>query len=373
MVVGTETMNLSKNLLLKFLRAVLFGEKLDASDFAEADWKSIFQLADEQTVSALLLDGMSLLPSECIAIPLGNKLKRIAAMQRIEQMNRLHRKVIVKIDRALKSEGIPVVFMKGQTTALRYPNPLHRTPGDIDFVVNSKDFKKTMDILEKIGKVDHALVHEHHGMAWVDGVTVEPHYKVHNYQSPSTDYAMQEMFASVFPSELSSADMDGYAVPVFPPTFESVFLISHMVNHVYEEGLGLRQVIDYAMFLSSCADKIDWLQHHEYLHQMHMKRAWRIFTCICVDYLGMSLPSQVEPFSHQEKVWAEKMMEDIMRVGNFGRGEYVFHHRGFKDAFNNYCWVAKRCWNLGFVCPSEARWWIISKVKRFFWKKSFKK
>lgn len=54
-------MNLSKDLLLKSLRAVLFGKKLYASDFAEADWKSIFQLADEQTVSALLLDGMSLL------------------------------------------------------------------------------------------------------------------------------------------------------------------------------------------------------------------------------------------------------------------------------------------------------------------------
>ena len=46
-------MNLSKDLLLKSLRAVLFGEKLDASDFAVADWKSILQLADEQTVSAL--------------------------------------------------------------------------------------------------------------------------------------------------------------------------------------------------------------------------------------------------------------------------------------------------------------------------------
>lgn len=37
MVVGTETMNLSKDLLLKFLCAVLFGEKLDAYDFAEAE------------------------------------------------------------------------------------------------------------------------------------------------------------------------------------------------------------------------------------------------------------------------------------------------------------------------------------------------
>lgn len=366
-------MNQSYKLLFLLLRAALLEEKIDASKFVEADWKQIFYLSDIQTVSSLVLDGIGMLPHSVLQIPFDKKRMLIAKMQRMEQINTLHRCVIVKIDKALKSEGISVVFMKGQTTALRYPNPLHRTPGDIDFVVDPKDFKKTMEVLEKIGKVDHNLVHEHHGMAWVDGVTVEPHYKVHNYQCPSTDYAMQEMFASVFPSELSSADMDGYAVPVFPPTFESVFLISHMVNHVYEEGLGLRQVIDYAMFLSSCADKIDWLQHHEYLHQMHMERAWRIFTCICVDYLGMSLPSQVESFSHQEKVWAEKMMTDIMRVGNFGRGEYVFHHRGFIDAFNNYCWVAKRCWNLGFVCPSEARWWIISKVKRFFWKKSFKK
>ena len=70
-------------------------------------------------------------------------------MQRIEQTNCLHRKVIAKIDQTLKSEGIPVIFMKGQTTALRYPNPLHRTPGDIDFVVNPKDFKKTMEVRKR--------------------------------------------------------------------------------------------------------------------------------------------------------------------------------------------------------------------------------
>lgn len=366
-------MNQSQKLLFLLLRAALFEEKIDASKFVEADWKQIFYLSDIQTVSSLVLDGIGMLPHSILQISFDKKMMLFAKMQRMEQINTLHRCVIVKIDKALKAEGIQAVFMKGQTVALRYPNPLHRTPGDIDFVVSLKDFDRTMAVMEKIGKVDHGLVHEHHGMAWVDGVTIEPHYKVHNYQRPSTDQAMQEMFSSVFPSKLSYADIDGYEVPVFSPTIESVFLTSHMVNHVYEEGLGLRQVIDYAMFLSSCADKIDWLQHREYLHQMHMERAWRIFSCICVDYLGMSLPSQVESFSHQEKVWAAKMMADIMRVGNFGRGEYVFLHRGFKDAFNNYCWVVKRCWYLGFVCPSEARWWIISKVKRFFWKKSIKK
>ena len=311
-----------------------------------------------------------MLPPESLRISLDDKLSRLGKMQRMECVNSLHRSVIVKIDKALKAEGIQAVFMKGQTTALRYPNPLHRTPGDIDFVVSADDFGKTMAVMEKIGKVDHDLVHEHHGMAWVDGVTVEPHYKVHNYQRPSTDRAMQEMFSSVFPEGLVSAEMDGYQVPIFPPTFESVFLISHMVNHVYEEGLGLRQVIDYAMFLHACAARIDWVKHGEYLHGMRMERAWRIFTCICVKYLGLELPSQVEPFSHQEDKWADRMMDDIMKVGNFGRGEYVFSHRGWLDAWRNYRWVARRCYRLGFVCPSEARWWIVSKVTRFFWKKS---
>lgn len=289
-------MTQNQELLLSLLRAALFGEKINASAFAEADWKEIFHLADVQTVFALALDGTAALPQDAVEELKDVALELCAKVARMERANILHHSVIVKIDKALKAEGIQAVFMKGQTVALRYPNSLHRSAGDIDFVVSPKDFERTMVVMEKIGKVDHGLVHEHHGMAWVDGVTVEPHYKVHNYQCPSTDRAMQELFTSVFPAKLAFAEVDGYSVPVFPPTFESVFLISHMVNHVYEEGLGVRQVIDYAMFLSKCADKIDWMQHHEWLYKMKMERAWRIFTCICVTYLGLHLPSQVEPF-----------------------------------------------------------------------------
>ena len=151
-------------LLLSLLRAALFGEKLDASAFAEANWKQILRLSDIQTVSSSALDGMGMLPNSALRMALGEKLSHIGKMQRLEQVNMLHRSVIVKIDKALKAEGIHAVFMKGQTVALRYPNALHRTPGDIDFVVDPMDFKKTMEVLEKIGKVDHDLVHEHHGM-----------------------------------------------------------------------------------------------------------------------------------------------------------------------------------------------------------------
>lgn len=361
-------MSITEQQLLAIIRAAIWGVKPDTSLFKDVSWRDIIHLADIETVKGILLDGISLLPKELM--PDEDTVMDLAGRQnKIVQHNHVHRGTIVQIDKKLKENGITAVFMKGQMTGLRYPKPLHRQPGDIDFVVGREDSPKTLDVLETIGKVDRTLVHEHHGMAWVNGVTVEPHYKVHNYQRPSTDKAMQEMFAEVFPDKLITAEIDGYKVNIFPPTFESVFLVSHMVNHVYEEGLGLRQVIDYAMFLDKCADKIDWLQHDESLYKMRMQRAFRIFSCICVTYLGLPLPSQVESFSFQEKEWAKKMIEDILEVGNFGRGKYVFHHNGLKDALRNYFWVLGRCIHLGFVCPSEARWWIISKFTRFFWKK----
>ena len=361
-------MTIVQEQLLSLLRAALLGIKPDVAIFKNVSWKDVIHLADIETVRGLLLDGISLLPQELM--PDEDTVMDLAGQQnKIVQHNQVHRETIVQIDKALKANGITAVFMKGQITALRYPQPLHRQPGDIDFVVGKEDFPMTLDVLDSIGKVDRNLVHEHHGMAWVNGVTVEPHYKVHNYQRPSTDEAMKEMFSEVFPDKLIKADLDGYKVNVFPPTFESVFLISHMVNHVYEEGLGLRQVIDYAMFLNKCADRIDWLQHDKYLYRMRMQRAFRIFTCICVEHLELYLPSQVEPFSYQERQWAKRMIEDIMTVGNFGRGQYVFHHNGMNDAFHNYLWVLGRCYLLGFVCPSEAKWWVLSKFTRYFRKR----
>jgi hypothetical protein len=365
-------MTIDQQQILAIIKAALWGVKPDASLFQDVDWKAIDDLAKVETVRGLLIDGISRLskefmPNEDIVMDF------VGQQRKIEIQNEAHRETIVQIDKILREKEITAVFMKGQMTALRYPNPLRRQPGDIDFVVDKKDFSSTLDALETIGKVDRQLIHEHHGMAWVNGITVEPHYKVHNYQRPSTDKAMQEMFKEIFPYHRAQADIDGYQVNIFPPTFESVFLISHMVNHVYEEGLGLRQVIDYATFLNKCADKINWVKHDEYLDQMRTQRAFRIFTCICVEYLGLTPPSQVEPFSYQEKEWAKKMIEDIFEVGNFGRGKYVFKHDGISDAFRNYCWVFSRCLRLGFVCPSEARWWVVSKFTRFLWKLNLKK
>ena len=50
MVVGRERMNVCKDLVLKFVGGVVFGEKVDGCDFGEGDWKRMFELGDEESV-----------------------------------------------------------------------------------------------------------------------------------------------------------------------------------------------------------------------------------------------------------------------------------------------------------------------------------
>ncbi|HAT62582.1 MAG TPA: hypothetical protein DCS83_08620, partial [Prevotella sp.] len=91
--------------LLTLVRATMWGESPDASLFRDADWKGIFRLADIETVSCLVLDGISLLPKE-VHPPLLIKLQRIAQMQKVERVNRLHRSIIARIQDVLETEGI---------------------------------------------------------------------------------------------------------------------------------------------------------------------------------------------------------------------------------------------------------------------------
>lgn len=347
--------------LLSVVRTALNGDD-DRLGNCPMDYQMMMRMAEEQAVQGLLLDSIAKLPKET-APPLPMLLRLTGVVcQQMENINRQHIDVIGKIAATLDDAGIKAVFMKGQTTGRRWPAPLHRTPGDIDFLVGKEDYLRTLDVLEGIGRVDRALRHEHHGMAFVDGVQIEPHYKIHNYQCPWTDRRMNGLANHVLRHDGSKAVIGGHEVNVLPTTFESVFLISHIVNHIYEEGLGLRQLVDYAMLLRHEYHNIDWERHGQWLNDVSMTGAWRIVACLCQDFLGAERHWEFTEKEHERAGW---LMMDVMAVGNFGRAAYTFRHDTIWHRLRNYRWVVRRAWRMGFVCPNEALWWPISKMIRF--------
>lgn len=359
-------------LFLELLQVSLGTRDYLSREPSESEWGRIFELAEIQTIAGILIDGIELLPSNQRP-PTDLLLEWIGITQIIENQYHVHKAVAQKTYDCLRAGHIDVAFMKGLVCGARYPHPEHRQSGDIDFVVADKDFPKALDKLEEIGTVDREMVHEHHGMVYVGDVNLEPHYKVHNYQNPKVDKAMRDIFDGVFPQSLVEVKVGELMLPAFPPAFECALLVGHMVNHVYAEGLGMRQVVDFMIFLQKEHDTIKTDDCRRYLKMMRMERAFRIFACLCEDALGMSHELLGLRYSFKEKKFANKLLADILKVGNFGRGADYLGQNRFLVPIKSYFWVFGRCVTLGYLCPAEARWWPVSKFVRYFRGKILKK
>ena len=366
-------MVLATNLFIDLLQVSLGNKDALSKVPTEKHWEEMQDLAVVQTLTGVLLDGIERLPAE--QRPTQDLLLEwIGETLIIEAQNKQQRQVFQKAYSCLEKGGVKVAFMKGLVCGARYPIPERRECGDIDFVVKDAFFSRTLDLLEEIGEVDQNLVHEHHGMVYVDDVLLEPHYKVHNFQNPRVDKAMKKLFGEVFPERLASVRIGDMDVPVFPSAFEGVILTGHMVNHVYADGLGLRQVVDFYYWIISNfvsnpggTDFKDELWRG--LRMLRMERAFRVFAYICEQYMGLSSKVLRLDYTEKEKRTANKLMEDIMAVGNFGRGECYLGDNHWLIPLRSYMWVLGRCWKLGSLCPAEARWWPVSKLRRFWLKK----
>ena len=365
-------MTKEEKLLLELVQVGLGVKRELSHNPSSEEWSSLFELSQIQAVTGVAFDGAQRVAEKGSKPPFELLMEWIGLSEQIKSQNEIHRSVLKKTLSCLKSHDIDVAFMKGLVVGARYPNPKSRQCGDIDFVVSEMDFSKTLDALDTIGEVDRSLIHEHHGMAFVDGVTLEPHFKVHNFQNPKVDEAMRELFGEFFPDDLAHENIDGEDIPTFPPEYELAILVGHMVNHVYAEGLGLRQMIDFMMFMNKKYPSIDKEKGIGYLRRVKMERTFRIFTCICERYLGLAKRISGLDYSEKERRFADFMMEDIMKVGNFGRAKRNVGHHFLMRPINSYLWVTKRCWLLGYLCPAEVRWWPFSKVGRFIWKVSQK-
>lgn len=335
------------------------------------EWDELYELARTQTLSGVVFAAVQKLkPSETFYFPETIRFRWLGMVAKIQQKNETHRRVIGLVSEHLQSRGIGPVFMKGLICASRYPEPLLRQPGDIDFVVSKDELGLTLDALEEIGDVDRKIVHEHHGMAYVDGVQLEPHYKLHNFQHPGVDRFAKGLQEWLFADRkrVRKVAIGSAEIPAMPMELEGVFLVSHMVNHVYEEGLGLRQVMDYALWLMALMNQetFDWRLHDEWLKGMRMTRAHRVFVRMCEVYLGV--PSNIcgYMYSENEKRFSDKLMADILKVGNFGRGGYVFDYSSHWGELKNYLWVYRRAVRLHYLCPAEAWMWPVSKLVRWF-------
>ena len=342
------------------------------------------RIAKEQTVQVIVTDGIEALPSELW--PSKEIMFKLMAIRiKTKHLHLQLNATLVKITQALQAAGIPSVLLKGQGLAHNYRLLDSRMCGDIDLYVGLENFEKASDVICTLNptqtkeEIEHDALHRHFD---IDDVNLELHQKA----SSSANKRQDRLFDAWTKSNLDdhfndgslpTIDFDGTPVNTPSANYNAVFILHHAVRHMITEGIGLRQICDWTMFLYKHHAEINEEELRATLLKFHMGAIWREFGILAINMLG--LPPSCLPLApgNLSSKKTDKLLEQIFAYGNFGQydknGRISNESNILKRKWRSLWVQTRHFWKNARLFPrftfSYSAGWYPDAIARFFRRK----
>ena len=234
-----------QKIFFDFLRFCIGSAKEIPDSLKEADWKELYAIAKKQCLVGVLFDGIKKLPAEHVGIEKELLLQWMAESQMLEKANVRLNDAAIQVSEWFRKKGFRTCILKGQGNALMYPNPYSRTPGDIDIWVEGGD-KRVISFVRSISPHEKACYH-HIEFPSYKGVEVEVHYRPSFLLCFWHNRKLQKYYERVKEEQFSHRVILGEQGEIAIPTveFNLIFQLTHIFSHLMNEGIGLRQLVDY--------------------------------------------------------------------------------------------------------------------------------
>ena len=240
------------------------GSKSDVSKvIADMDWQELYSFASKQALLGLCFEGIERLGKEYPEELKQNPIRRELLMtwmgkaQQIRRQNMKVNAVAGKLYSKFREDGLRCCILKGQGSALMYPNPYSRTPGDIDVWVNASR-ERIMEYAQKKFELGDDIRLQHLETS-LDGVPVELHFFPCSMNNPIYHARLQKWFRRNADLQCSNVVglPDGAGDIAIPTTaFNVVYQLTHLYHHFFDEGIGMRQIIDYFLVVNDFSKNV---------------------------------------------------------------------------------------------------------------------
>lgn len=217
--------------------------------------------------------------------------------------------------RLLEEAGIRVAVMKGMAAAIYYPIPEYRAMGDVDILVSSKEYKKAVELLRNSGYALAEKEEIYHTAFSKYRILYELHRSpAGTHISDKGDAVADYILSGLDHIEINTIGQDRF--PILPWKQNGMELIWHIRQHLYN-GLGLRQIIDWMMFVNYMLDDQRIQEYMPDLQACGLDRLAITVTKMCQKYLGLRTENITWCNEADEKL-CDDLMKFIMEQGNFG-------------------------------------------------------
>jgi hypothetical protein len=249
------------------------------------EWKELQDLAMQQGLYAVVLDGIEKLPEQCR--PSQTLLLEWIGeiLQSYEYQYKAYQHVHAELAAFHREHQLKMMVLKGYACSLDWPKPNHRPCGDIDIWQFGKQ-KEADEILEKEKgiKVDNGE-HHHTVFYWGDFM-VENHYDIIMPTAVKSNMTIEPVLKELAMDDSYSVDIEGEKVYLPSPNLNALFLLRHMLMHFVAVGVSIRNLLDWGFFWEKHGKDVDvnWLNH--LLKNYNMRDFFNIINAICVEDLG---------------------------------------------------------------------------------------
>lgn len=311
------------------------------------DWQEVMALAERQGALAIAVDGLQVLmgahKGEIVAQNENPEewqlwlLENIGQLTQYEMMNHQQKKVIAELSEIWAAEGIRMMVFKGQANAALYPKPVHRAVGDIDCWLFGD--AEGGDEIAKAHGADVSFDWYRHSKISYRSETIENHRVMGHTRGSKVKKRMEEEFKAMLnPSELKN--IGGCGKALMPcAQFNACFLTYHNLHHFLSEGLRIKQVLDWAMFLQKEQDQVNWIAYNDFCKRYKLDRLAAVMNYIVSEYLGVELKCEgiTVDVTYTEQVIVS-ILYDNDYLFNSGRNDWSIRWQLVKNMLGRDRW-----------------------------------
>ena len=329
------------------------------------DWDALFLFMKQQALLGVGFCGVERMKAGGADVPKAVLLKWYAVSEKIRTRNEMLNRKTHEVVRMLEENGFKCCVLKGQGNAIMYPNPGMRTAGDIDVWVDGTREEVMAFVKGKTAEVD--IRFQHVELPVFKDVPVELHFMPVSMNNPMYNRRLQRWF-----EERKNEQMQNWVeqpegagkIPVPTWEFNIVYQLAHMMHHFFDEGIGLRQMMDYYYLLRTTdngqqtTDNCGLIVTLKYLNLYHFAGAvmW-----VLHEVFGLEERYDIAPADE----WRGRLLlDEIVKGGNFGQHSGLTRHGTGKKYF------LKIRRNMRFVSayPAEALCEPVFRTWHFFWR-----
>jgi hypothetical protein len=309
-----RSFDLTQRTVFGLLAQTLFGAAYTPEP--DVDWTAVYLESECQAVRLQTFANHHLIPS--IPDPLRADIRRyiMAAMLKDARIHAQH----TLLHNLMTGAGIPYSVLKGASSAHYYPNSLTRAMGDVDFYVDPSDVAKASEIFRGEGfdveDYDADSPAKYHVGIRKGNIHMEMHYKFPGLPSGPMGERILSYLGNI--RETAVLTETGTVTCMLPaPLHHGIIMLMHLQHHLLCEGIGLRHLCDWAVFVNAFDDEEFLTILRKPLEDCGLWCFARMLSLTSALYIGLPERSWMRASLAEDEV-ATALMLDILQGGNFG-------------------------------------------------------